>query len=222
MSHPTQPSQFQQKSPYQQPSTGATTTATAPDPRAAHPAERERRRVESWRRRVERQPRFEKLRKPRATRTLIAIYLGGMAVAFAALPLSLSFTRDSGPDNLNFSFLGLYLVGWLVSCIAWTVLRCTIDIKDTAPDSALDEYEAEVLARWRRTGFQALQWTTLVVAFAIMFIGSWVPQISPADSVLIIGGLTLLFVVTACSTLPAVGYALTFNTSEDAAPEPVD
>ena len=103
MSHPTQPSQFQQKSPYQQPSTGATTTATAPDPRAAHHAERERRRVESWRRRVERQPRFEKLRKPRATRTLIAIYLGGMAVAFAALPLSLSFTRDSGPDNLNFS-----------------------------------------------------------------------------------------------------------------------
>lgn len=216
MSHPTQPSQSQSQhqSPYQQPPVGATATATAPDPRAARHAERERRRVERWRRKVKRSRRYEKFRNPRSTRMLLAVYLGGMAVAFAAMPLFLIFP--------GVGFLALYMASALLGCVAWSALRCTIDIKDAAPDAALDEYEAEVLARWRRTGFQALQWITLVVAFAIMFIGGWVPQILPADKVLLIAGLALLFVVTICSTLPAIGYALTFNASEDAAPAPAD
>ncbi|WP_448854175.1 hypothetical protein [Corynebacterium frankenforstense] len=220
MSHPTQPSQPQ--SPYQQPSVGATATATPSEPRAARHAERERRRVERWRRRAERPPHFERFRNPRATRMLIAAYLGGMAVALAAMPVTLAVRHDYGRDNVDSTFLVVYLVGMLVSCIAWTVLRCTIDIKDSAPDAALDEYEVEVLSRWRRIGFQALQWITLVVAFAIAMIVGWIPDDFPFDTTLLIAGVTMLLVVTVCSTLPAVGYALTFNTSADPAPEPVD
>lgn len=218
MSHPTQPSQpqSQHQSPYQQPSIGATATATPPDPRAARHAERERRRVERWRRKVERSRSFERFRNPRSTRMLLAIYLGSMAVAFAAMPLFLVFSRFGGPDG----FFWPYVISVLISCTAWSILRCTIDIKDAAPDAALDEYEAEVLARWRRIGFQALQWTTLVAGFGMAIIGGWFPAVFPFDTALIIIGIALTLVVTVCSTLPAVGYALTFNASADSAPEP--
>jgi len=42
----------------------------------------------------------------------------------------------------------------VLSCIPWTILRISIDSKDSKPLASLDEYEAQILDQWRRRAFK--------------------------------------------------------------------
>lgn len=150
-------------------------------------------------------PTFPRLRNPRATKALITTYAVMMA---AAIVFQLAMFR--WPHAV-----WLFLVCLVIALAAWTVLRSTIDVRDTAPRSELDDFEAEVLAVWRKRALNVL--------LALLFLGAVTFVIVPAVSsgrldpaaVGTAAGVFMLYSAGVVSTLPAVGYALTFNRNAD-------
>lgn len=101
-----------------------------------------------------------------------------------------------------FRALALSLV-FLAAVAVWTLLRGTIDRKDTAPRNNLDGYEQVVLDTWRARALSIL--TTLLIVGALLFfaVGLIFDDVVDVASFALIAALYL-------------GYALTFNQpSED-------
>ena len=99
-------------------------------------------------------------------------------------------------------------------------LRISIDSKDTKPLASLDEYEAQVLDHWRQKAFK-LSTSLLMAGSAAAFVSNFgflgVDIFELNSTKFLLGvGYYLLFSYFISATLPAVGYALTFNqNSED-------
>lgn len=143
-------------------------------------------------------------RNPRSTRLLITGY-------FTSLTLALIF------ELLMFAwihFIWLFIACMFIAMTCWTVLRSTIDLKDMAPEDRLDDYEKAVINQWRQR--------SLSTALSLLFIGGLAAIIASAsfiatDSPLspnllaIFAGLYMIYTYIFASSLPAVGYALTFN-----------
>ena len=108
----------------------------------------------------------------------------------------------------------------VLSCIPWTILRVSIDSKDRKPLSSLDEYEAQVLDQWRRKAFQLSNAFLFAGGLVTLLVGNWFLGGGITGIIgtkyLLGAGYFLLFSYFISATLPAVGYALTFNqNSED-------
>ena len=110
----------------------------------------------------------------------------------------------------------------VLSCIPWTILRITIDSKDSKPLSILDEYEAQILDEWRRRAFKLSTFLLFVGGFATLLMGNGFLVENDGflgggttgtigTKYLLGAGYYLLFSYFISATLPAVGYALTFN-----------
>ena len=110
-------------------------------------------------------------------------------------------------------------VAMVLSCVPWTILRITIDSKDSKPLSFLDEYEAQVLDEWRRRAFKLSTFLLFVGGFATLLVGNWFLGGGITGTIgtkyLLGAGYFLLFSFFISTTLPAVGYALTFNQNSE-------
>lgn len=145
--------------------------------------------------------RFESLRNPRSTKFLTVTFFTSVIVALIAEILALVWIHT----------IWVFFAAMLIAMVAWTILRSTIDAKDAAPPEMLDDYELEVLSLWRRRSLGALNVALFVGGFVFMF-GSFLldPGISPG-LVGFVAGMYMIYVYFLVSTLPAVGYAVTFN-----------
>ena len=97
---------------------------------------------------------------PGATRAIIFVMYAGVTLAF----LLTTFALFAAPQ---LAIVGAIL--WSISCFPWIALRTSIDKRDSAPLSSLDEYEAEVLDRWRRRAFKLSSFTMFTLAFLLIF-----------------------------------------------------
>ena len=107
----------------------------------------------------------------------------------------------------------------VLSCIPWTILRISIDSKDTKSLASLDEYEAQTLDQWRRRAFKLSTSLLFVGGVATLLAGNWFLgggiTGTIATKYLLGAGYYLLFSYFISATLPAVGYALTFNQNSE-------
>lgn len=142
------------------------------------------------------------------TLRLIAAFYGCQAVALISAVIALWWTP---------AFLGC-LAFLLLTCIPWTLLRLTIDTKDDAPESVLDEYERQVIASWNRITLRLLGYWASFCAGLLAFSGALdFPAhlgVSPTRWNVVLGEIVLIGSLSLTS-LPAVGYALTFNTDKE-------
>ena len=111
----------------------------------------------------------------------------------------------------------------VVLCIAWTMLRVTIDSRDSAPEEVLDEYEIKIINRWTRLSWSLLIIVCLLMTWALIFGGtilgvkerdsSTVPTILSltAGDFTYTLGFILVTTFLAITALPAIGYALHFG-----------
>lgn len=158
-----------------------------------------------WRYLTANGPKLHRLRSPGPTKALIVTYFLMVALAIVCQLAMLLWPPA----------IWLFLACIVISMIAWTTLRSTIDVRDAAPRSELDDFEAEVLAVWRKRALNVL--------LALLFLGAATFVIVPAvfsgrlDPVAVgtAAGVFMLYSAGVVSTLPAVGYALTFNRNAD-------
>lgn len=147
---------------------------------------------------------FERWRRPGPTRALIACYFSGLALAIVCLVATFVW----------FHFLWFYLVAFLGAMAAWTILRSTIDVKDTAPVEVIDDYEAEVLDLWRRRSFNLFGALLLIGGVGVIIVGAFFGRHIEVATMSTFAGMYMLMLYLTVGTLPAVGYALTFNHPE--------
>lgn len=107
------------------------------------------------------------------------------------------------------------LIAVLLICVPWTLLRITINSKDDAPATVLDEYENSVVSFWNRITLRLLSaWS--FAFFLILSLTNSFSLYAAADipSTWWNGILGEIFLIVSLliTTLPAVGYALTFHT----------
>ena len=107
----------------------------------------------------------------------------------------------------------------VLSCIPWTILRISIDSKDSKPLASLDEYEAQILDQWPRRAFKLSTSLLFIGGLATLLTGNWFLgggiTGTIATKYLLGAGYYLLFSYFISATLPAVGYALTFNQNSE-------
>lgn len=113
--------------------------------------------------------------------------------------------------------LWLWFVPTALLIFSWTGVQITINSKDTAPASVLDEYEQAVLDSWGRASRRGLEWSLVLISFAMIALGTFampgdtpILGVGPAHWLYTLGLFTVVLVLTFAS-LPAVGYALTFG-----------
>lgn len=118
-------------------------------------------------------------------------------------------------------FLGLPLT--VVLCVAWAMLRITIDGRDGAPEEVLDEYESKIINRWTRLSWSLLCVVCTLMTWALIFGGTTLgareknSSITPTVLSLPAGdftyslGFIFLTAFLAIIALPAIGYALHFG-----------
>lgn len=94
---------------------------------------------------------------------------------------------------------------------SWLMLRTTIDGKDTAPAAVLDEYENQVLGTWRALAFGLTCAVLPLIACGLIALGVHNP--ANLDRWVYSLGLFAIIASFAIAALPAVGYSLTFHTS---------
>ena len=144
---------------------------------------------------------------PTATRLLVvAVYaLLGIATLLAVV----AFFKHASVLLLPMA------VCFILICVPWTMLRMSINSADSAPISKLDDYEAEVLDHWRHHALRLATFLLSALAVFLLIVGNFRPDFFDnhftANQVLIIAGFLALVAYLLVSTLPAVGYALTFN-----------
>lgn len=158
-----------------------------------------------WRYVTSRGPTFHRLRNPRPTRALIAIYFVMMAVAIVCQLAMFRWPHAVWP----------FLVCLVIALGAWTALRSSIDVRDAAPRTELDDFEAEVLAVWRKRALTALVALLFFGAVTLFIVSAFFSGQLSTGTVGMVAGLFMLYSSGAVSTLPAVGYALTFNRNAD-------
>ncbi|AIT60504.1 hypothetical protein [Corynebacterium doosanense] len=143
----------------------------------------------------------ERWRTPERTRALVIAYF---------FFLALSLLMEIG-IFLSFHFMWPLLVAMACAMGSWTMLRNTIGAKDMAPRHARDDYENQVLDQWRSRALTLLNALLIVGAVASILIGTIMGEQIRTAIFATATGIYLLFTYLAVSTLPAVGFALTFN-----------
>lgn len=110
-----------------------------------------------------------------------------------------------------------FAIGSIMSTIAWTLLRITINSKDSAPTIALDEYEADVIHQWRTIAHNGITWGTLAI-FTTIILASVQMTVQGGDLFgidaahwMYTAGLSLGLLILIFGCLPAMGYVLTFG-----------
>ncbi|MCG7450838.1 hypothetical protein MHK12_10530 [Corynebacterium kefirresidentii] len=155
--------------------------------------------------------RAKRFRRPGPTRGLIASMYGCVAVSAIFLILALALS--------SYWALLAMSIAMVLSCIPWTILRVSIDSKDRKPLSSLDEYEAQVLDQWRRKAFQLSTALLFTGGLVTLLVGNWFLGGGITGTIgtkyLLGAGYYLLFSYFISATLPAVGYALTFNQNSE-------
>ena len=102
----------------------------------------------------------------------------------------------------------------LVAMVAWTIIRGANDSKDRLPEAELDEYERDIFATWRNRAFRII--SALIPAGGMGFcVYAFFAGDTVDVTVLIAAGLYMIFTYLFVSTLPMIGYAITFNRKED-------
>ena len=153
-------------------------------------------------------PGAERVRNQKATRVLIAAYFAGLTVAVLLFIASLATNMDPTV------FLVCYTAAMLVSMVSWTFIRGANDRKDRVPEAELDEYERNVFTTWRNRAFRIITALNNIGGFGFciyaFFAGDTVDR-----TVLLAAGLYMIFTYLFVSTLPMIGYAITFNRKED-------
>lgn len=91
------------------------------------------------------------------------------------------------------------------------MLRSTIRMRDTAPREELDDYEQAILDLWRGRALGVLSTLLVVGGVATIVLGLVFADHISTPMLAVFTGLYMIFSYLAITTLPAVGYALTFN-----------
>lgn len=143
----------------------------------------------------------ERWRTPERTRSLVIAYFSF---------LSLSLLTEIG-IFFSFHFMWPLFIFMTAAMVAWTMLRNTIGAKDMAPRQALDDYENQVLDQWRSRALTLLNLLLAVGAAAALLIGLVLGDQIRTPIFATATAIFLIFTYLAVSTLPAVGFALTFN-----------
>lgn len=148
------------------------------------------------------EPEFvERWRTPGRTKALIVTYFSTMTLALLLEIAALFWLHLIWPA----------MILLLVSMVAWTLLRNTIGMRDAAPREELDSYEQDVLDLWRNRALRVLGALLFVGALATIFLGVTFRDVIATGVLAVVTGLFMIFCYLNCTTLPAVGYALTFN-----------
>lgn len=115
------------------------------------------------------------------------------------------------PAALSIPFLILPAIGSL------TVLRITINCKDSAPIDFLDEYEYSVITTWKSIAYWLLCFHMLVFSYAFGFIAVFQleSQAQWIFSILMLNCSVFVLI----SSLPTIAYALTFSENPDESKE---
>lgn len=156
-----------------------------------------------WHERRARAPRrLASWRTPARQRLLIAAYFSALMLGVATA-VGCFFWKP-----LAF----LWIPVTLVTSVCWFMMRATIDGKDITPAAALDEYENQVLHRWRSLAYGVSVTLISLVGLALVFLAIG----NPADLSRWVYSLGLLTFVggLAAVSLPVVGYSLTFHSSD--------
>ena len=148
----------------------------------------------------------KRFRNPRDTRLLITVVFAGMLVSFSCMAYQIAFGFNWWPN-------AVCLVSIAVSMCAWTFLRLANEMKDTAPEEQLDEYERVVLATWRKRSLKLF--SALVGLGGIAFLAAGLFMGDDSDLGLIAAGYFMLATQLIATPLPMVGYAVTFNRKEE-------
>lgn len=150
--------------------------------------------------------RAKRFRNPRDTRCLIVVFFAGIAVAIAGTIAGLA-------SDTHWPSLIPLTVGMLISMYCWSMLRAAHDNVDTAPDDQVDEYERHVLDVWRRHALKAYSALTGIGGFVFMMLGAL--RDSPNSTALMAAGYFMMFTFLIIYPLPMVGFAVTFNHTEE-------
>ena len=153
-------------------------------------------------------PGAERVRNQKATRVLIAAYFAGLTVAVLLFIASLATNMDPT------AFVVCYTAAMLVSMVSWTIIRGANDRKDRVPEAELDEYERDVFTTWRNRAFRIISALTLIGGLGFCAYAFFARDTVDV-TVLIAAGLYMIFTYLFVSTLPMIGYAITFNRKED-------
>lgn len=145
----------------------------------------------------------------------ILIYTYGIALAIAALSAVMYLVKPP-------LFL-LWIPAMVMLMISWTMLRITIDSKDSAPIDFLDEYERQFLDEWKRVSYNCFIGAFSIIGFSLVIIGTVLTSSDdPAQFLGATGsdwvyfhGLVTLVVLLACSSLPAIAYARNFPATKE-------
>ena len=178
---------------------------------------REAKKAERWHKNVRR---IEKKPPPTGRDDLyIRWYFIGLALGLITLCASL----------INFLAILLWPVASLIIIVAWVQLRRAIRMKDDAPLEVLDEYEAATVNSWRKIAYGFSITASTVFALILVLLSSFYMDDAGAH---ILGFSTLrwvycitllyLTVLLAITSLPAIGYSITFadDPDEEAEDEP--
>lgn len=143
----------------------------------------------------------DKWRTPGRTKFLVATYFTALALALVLELAALWWIH----------FIWFFFIALLVAITSWTLLRSTINSKDGAPREVLDDYEQAVLDTWRARALNALSALLIVGAFAMIILGVVFDDEIPTAAFGAVSGMYMIFSYLAVTTLPAIGFALTFN-----------
>ncbi|MCG7288474.1 MULTISPECIES: hypothetical protein [unclassified Corynebacterium] len=147
-----------------------------------------------------------RFRNPRDTRRLIVLFFAGLVISFSCMAYQIAFGFNWWPN-------GLCLVSIAVSMCAWTLIRSANEMKDTAPEEHLDEYERVVLATWRKRSLTLFSTLVGVGGFGFLAAGLFLGDEFKLG--LIAAGYFMLATLLIATSLPMVGYAITFNRKEE-------
>ncbi|AGF71818.1 hypothetical protein [Corynebacterium halotolerans] len=164
----------------------------------------EDRRIARWQRVTGGSGKFHRWRRPGPTRALIACYFSAVGL----LPVTLLASLFWG------AAIWFHLTITVAMMVAWTLLRGAIDIKDSAPETVLDEYERSVLDTWRRRSQRLFSNLLLGAGFVVLIIGTVFHEHLTVIGLTVVCALTMFMIGLVAGSLPAVGYALTFHTTE--------
>ncbi|RSZ61485.1 hypothetical protein EAH68_13085 [Corynebacterium hylobatis] len=108
-------------------------------------------------------------------------------------------------------FLWFHFAALFASLVAWTVLRSSIDAKDTAPE--------QVLADRRRRSLRIFENLLILGGAAVIVLGFMFRKDIDVATMSVFAGIYMIMLYLSVGTLPVVGYALNFN-REDADTDP--
>lgn len=117
-----------------------------------------------------------------------------------------------------FPIIVVWLPMTVAICTVWTMLRITIDAKDTAPATYLDELESATLLEARSRALNLVNGGLFVISMVLIF-GSSLELGDGHRLAYAMGGLGILTFL-AGAIVPAAAMARTMDPGDDEAPEP--